>query len=792
MKPVMFKMWLMAVCALLLLFTGGPLGEVGSARAEAGVQLGVTAGIGGEYKDSGMVPVQVTMTNSGADVEGDLIVATGDMGNNTFSVAYYQPVSIAKGAAKQITITVPGSEVRSDSYVALMKADQIVAKAPVGGRRYSRDTLMVGVLAEDRDTANFLGVLPKGSFRNEVRVLPMKPEQVPTAGVQLRMIDLLVLNNFALDTLNAQQIQAIREWTVSGGMLILAGGAQYDKTAGELADLSPVEVGGVTTVKSLPSLILDKSKPVELTAPLTISSGTLKAGKALYTEGKQPLFASRTVEEGKVLYVAYDLAAEPLASWSGNGKLWADVLPRAFGSSLDDSREQFLDSVWALSDAAGRMPSLKIPNVGWFALFFGIYALIAGPVLFYILRHKRKQSYMWAIVPVLSVVTGIGIFSFGAMQRGSGVMVNQTGYLELTKEGGAKAKAVTAMFVPTGGDYQLTIFGEGLSQPIVDGSRWEEVPLIWASLQPYHTDVKFRDVEFWSMRKVATERPVPDAGKFVSDLSYADGALTGTVTNQTKYTLRDVKVVSDTQVQEVGEMAPGSTVQVKLGFQPSAQTQMKRGQIQRLTSQLVPQHLQGVRNEDAREQTMVETLRFRGSASYQMQQVMIAGWTNEPIVDATVKGESVHMDSLSLVTSELEVKPSKDGHVYYPAGTFDVTMSGSSVPVDDNGDGYFLAAGDITFDARIEREGKKLQISRLYLYTWSDDNTPFDKQVYNWKTKAFDPYDQVFVNNIMDGTKAAAYLSEDGVLRVKFSHAFPDERHIGIPSASVEGKVTHL
>ncbi|MDF2679204.1 MAG: hypothetical protein K0R47_394 [Brevibacillus sp.] len=786
-----YKRWLMTICACLLLVAAMPGGWATIARAEAAIQLGVTAGVGGEYKETGMVPVQVTVTNNGPDVEGDIAVATGDRGNNTFSVSYYQPISIAKGATKQITITVPGSEVRPDSYVALMKNDEILVKAPVGGRRYNSDTLLIGVLAEDPDTANFLGVLPKASFSNEVKVLPMKPDQVPTAGAQLRMIDLLVLNNFALDTLNAQQIQAIRDWTKSGGMLIMAGGAQYKKTADVLADLSPVEVSGETQVQSLASLAIDKNKAVELNAPFTISTGKVKAGKAWYIEGNQPLFASRTVGEGKVLYVAYDLAAEPLASWTGNSKLWADTLIKSFGSTLDRNRDSLTDSIWPLSEAADRIPALKIPEVGWFALFFGIYALIAGPILFYLLRYKRKQSYMWAIVPVLSVVTGVGIFSFGAMQRGMGVLVHQTGYVEMSGDGQAKAKGVTAFFVPTSGDYKVTIAGQGLSQPIIESRRFDEIPRIWASLQPDHTDIQFRDVEFWSMRKVATEQTVTDAGTFVSDLSYADGALTGTVTNKSKYALKSVKVVSGMQVQEFPEMAPGDTVQVKLSFQPDSQMQSRKGQNQRLSGLLVPNHASANPYENTREQVMAQIVEFRRGGSSQAAQVMIAGWANEPIVDASIKGETIHPDSLSLVTSPLQIKPAKDGRVYYPAGTFDVTMAGSSVSVDDLGDGFMMPAGDISFDVNLNQDGQKLQISNLYLYTWSDDNTPFDKQVYNWKTKAFEPYDKAFVNNKMTGDKAAAYISGDSVVRLKFSHQFPDHRHIGIPSVSVEGKVTN-
>ncbi|GED68779.1 hypothetical protein BRE01_24810 [Brevibacillus reuszeri] len=788
MKTAKCQRWLIAMFAFLLLVTGGPGSLATIVHAEESIQLSVIAGIGGEYKETGIVPVQVTVTNGGADIEGELLVATGDRGNNEFSVGYYQPVSIAKGAAKQVTITVPGSELNSNTYVALMKNDKIVAQTPVGGKRYSYDTLMVGVLAQSQDTANFLGVLPKNVVSYDVRVLPMKPEQIPASGAQLKMINMLILNNFALDTLNEQQIQAIRDWTKAGGLLVMAGGAQYKKTAGKLADLSPVEVTGVTSVNALSSMLADKSKPIELNAPFTISQGTITKGKVLYAENGVPLFAVHNTGEGKVLYAAYDLAEEPVASWGGNGRFWADMLIKAFGSSLDTSRLTSLDRLWPLQEAADRIPALKIPEVSWFAVFFGVYALIAGPVLYFILRAKRKQSYMWVIVPGLAIITGIGIFSFGAMQRGTGVMVHQTGFVQLTNDGQARANAVTAFFVPSSGDYKMTIKGSGLSQPILESRRTDQIPKIWASIQADQSEIQFRDVEFWSMRKVASERTIPDAGTIDSNLSYANGALSGTITNKTKYALKEVKVATSVQTQEFPELAPGASVEVNLPFQPSAQ--MRNNMRQRLATQLLPQRLQQTPREQSREELMLDMVEFwqkRGSNS----EVMLAGWTDQPVVESTVQNERVKSESISLITAALQVKPSKDGHVYYPAGTFDVTMSGSSVPVEDEGDGYRLPAGDITFDINLYQDEKKLSIINLYLYTWSDDNTPFAKEVYNWRTKAYEPFEKVFTNNVMTGDKAASFVSADGIIRLKFAHQFGEHRHIGIPNVSVEGKVSN-
>ncbi|USG64945.1 hypothetical protein NDK47_22915 [Brevibacillus ruminantium] len=784
------KQWLFAFLSCLLIFTGLPGQWLPAVQAETPVQLAVTGGIGGEYKDRGLVPIQVTVTNSGADIEGNLVVSAGDRGDQ-YTTAYYQPISIAKGATKQITISVPGNLIGPNTYVSMMKGNTVIAKSPIGGRRYSGDTLFVGVLAAHPDTANFLGALSKSAFSNPVRVLPLQAEQMPLASSQLQMIDILLLNNFALDSLNAQQVQAIRDWTTAGGMLMLSGGAHFGKTAGELKDLSPVEVTGVTSLPTLKALTVDKNNAPVLEKPLTVSTGTVKSGSVLYSEAGVPLIASRSVGEGKVLYIAYDLAEEPVASWSGNSRFWADVMNKGFGSSINNAYRDPMDRMWSLENAADRIPALKMPDIKWLALFFGVYALIAGPILFFLLRRKRKQSLMWGAVPALAIVTGIGIFLVGAMQRGTTPLLHQVSFVQLLGDGKANAKAVAAMFVPRSSDYEVSVKGNGRVWPLFSRSTDRTEPTAWVWAQPDQTQIQFKDVEFWSMRKLGTEQFLSDVGSLESDLRYVEGALKGTVTNKTVYTLRDVTVASDTQTQKFPELAPGQTIDVDLKFDPTLQTRPARNR-SRGYQFLPAQYQSNPGYESTREEYMVDIMEeSRRSSGKGNAPVQLVGWVDQPVVEIDVNEKGFKPYSIALMASPLTIKPSPEGYAYYPADEFPAIRVGSSVGVDDVGDGFIVrGSGDVTFDFDIKPKEKNLQIKNIYLYTWSEDNTTFDKEVFNWKTGAFEAYDNAFANNTMTSDKTPTYLSSEGVLRIKFSHSFNDHRHLGTPVISVEGKVS--
>lgn len=787
------KQWLRNVSQLLLLVMLAasllePLAP--KAYAEQLIQLGVTAGIGGEYRGSDMIPVQVTVTNGGtADVEGNVVIAIGN-GSDIFTAAYYQPVSVAKGARKQVTILAPGDEIGPNTFVALQQNGAIIAKTSIGGRRYNQETLMVGVLAADPDTANFLGTMPKTKFAEQVRVLPMKAEQVPQTAMQMGMLNMLVINDFALDSMTETQIAAIKDWTKNGGMLILAGGATYAKSAGKLAELSPVAVNGVGSTSKLSGLAVEKEKPIELATPFTISNGTIQDGRALISEGNQPIMAVRNVGEGKVLYVAYDLAQEPVASWSGNSRLWGDLLNKAFGKTLYKRMENPGYDIWPLKEASDRIPALKLPEVPWLGLYFAIYAFLVGPIFYFLLRMKRKQSYMWAVVPAFAIVAGIGIFAYGAIQRGSGVILHSSGYLQFNQAGQAKSTEVASIFVPRSADYETVVKGSGRVWPIIN-RRGDEEPKTWLSTQSDRTTTQFRDVEFWAVRKLGMAKDISDAGSFVSDLSYNNGKLSGTVTNNTKYALHDVRIIAGQTIQTIANVAAGASVQVDLSFNAQAQITPGRRMYSNKKA-LIPQAVQSNLNaDDSREWAMIDILEEgRPSAPDYSNGVMLLGWSDQPINDVEIKDETVRAEHLTLVTAPLSIKPSPDGTVFYPAGTFKAIMTESTASeTDEMDDGFQMRAGEITFEFQLEEENQKLQVSKLYMYTWSQDKTLFDKQVYNWQTKAFVPFDQAFANNLLTTDKIGTFLSPDGVLRVKFSHSMDEYRHIGTPVIGVEGKL---
>jgi hypothetical protein len=761
-----------------------------SALAEGDVGLSVKTGIAGEYKSSQWVPVEVTVTNKGEDIEGNLIVEIPS--NYEYSGTYYQPVAVAKGATKKVTLLVPGNGLSSTMYVRLMQGNKEIAKQKIGGRNLGSDTLFVGVLATDPNTGNFLATLPKNMYSAPVRVTPLTAEDIPEFAAPLKSLDLLVINNFSVDKLGKSQVQAIKDWTQEGGMLILAGGAHFDKLSGTLASLAPVEIEGVTEVDHLTSIGEVVNKPIDVNEPFTVSQATHHTGQILYQVDQIPIFVLGDAGAGKVLYVAYDLVEEPLASWNGNSEFWGQLLIEANGEPFFNERKMgMMDNWWPLHSAADRLPSLKLPDMTTLAILFAIYVLLVGPVLYFILKRKEKREWTWFIVPLLACTVAVGIYIYGSMERTLNVLVHNVSYVELKDKGQADVKATSAIFVPSGGDYTIRFKDNTMIMPSNQryGPNNQQASETWVSLTPDQSEVQFKKVEFWSMRKATIQTSIEDVGQFTSNLTYKEGKLVGSVTNNTIYSFRDVKLINGRHVQDVEMLAPGEKAIVELNFDKS----FRPGQGSLPIQSLLPQHLQGQNNlHRTREAMMLDMLTVNQRGKYSNQWVSpltIIGWTEDSIFDYDIVDQTSKPTNLALVKGTLHVEPSSDGYIFYPAGTFEAIQTENTGQLDFTGDGYMMQSGDVTFEFHLYQENRKIDVENIHMYTWSHDGTRFDKKVYNWETEAYEPYDQVFENNNLQGEDLGKYISAEGILRIQMGHSLNGHHHLGQPAISVEGKV---
>jgi hypothetical protein len=644
-----------ALLAMLLLWPGHP-----TAAAETdGIELRWELGFQNVYKLGKYTRLKLTLTNrTDRDLRGDVVLAYDDGFPKEIAV----PAELPRDTPIVVEMTVPGlsygknnNRIRFDEggagsgrQVGFVSGQPYLEGSGVG-------SATVGVVARDPDTLNFLALL--GSRGYDLKLIVLKEDELSADPLQLGALDMLALNDVPTAGWPQERIDAIRGWVIRGGTLILSGGAGYAKTAGAFADLAPVAPGGTAVLESTRIFESIGGEPLPDGTPVTVSTGELKAGTVTLKEGVA-ISAVRSYGAGSVLYAAFDPSVDPFAGWGGNAELWERLLS---GVGLQPAVMQvhygFSYDFWDYDSILSYFPSLKPPKIGSLSIFFIIYALIAAPILYLVLKRFDRREWMWWIVPVLAVVCSIVIFTVGSADKRS-VKAHSVRTVQLAGDGWADRSAAAAVFVPAGGtvafnfdgaDYTVPLRDERILQGGAAGLKGDKL----TRLAGGDAAAVWRNVPYWSVRKAWVHLGAsPGYGKFDTNMAYDGGSIELEVTNNTAADLTHVSVLMNGTAYVIGDLARGASGSVSMPFNGVGRLQAGYG----LYGSLVFPH-QGGEDPYIRERMLLETYLTdtRNSGFRDSMVPQIVGFSADGESWFEVNGSPVPSDNVTLWVQPLDL-----------------------------------------------------------------------------------------------------------------------------------------
>ncbi|MCY9693821.1 hypothetical protein [Paenibacillus alginolyticus] len=800
-KTRTFRLTCFLVCAILALCFQAlvPISSVVSAD-EAMIEIQSDVGFGASnVKQGRWTPVTMTLHNQGADLSGDLVVQVANP-NRSKDFSYVEHVELPKGSTKVVTMRLPGyAYTKSNNTIALYeKSLKNGNKKTLDGKTYleafplPKETLQVGVLARDVDTLNFLSLL--GQSGKKLNVLHLKQTDIPREALGLDGLDVLALNDFASDTLTGEQVQAILQWTKRGGTLLLAGGAGYPKTAAPFAEASPVTYQGTTTVKELPELAKAGEKELILTQPLTLSQAKLVKGaeSVVVTDGALPIYARGTYGSGFVTYVAYDLSLNPLASWNGNARLWEQMLSGPLESANAFNLNQMRygnDPYYELDRALEYFPSLQPPKLPILAIVLLIYAIVVGPLLYMILRRLDRREWAWFVIPVAAIVTSIGIFQFGASNRGS-TMAQTFNTITLNGSGSGIKQSTLSVFLPKGGSMELKFPGKAAVSPFMQGEVYPSLQLhdrseLVIRQEQESAIVGLQDIPYSSISKLAMdeERPV-QLGRLdysISELS-AKGAK-GQITNNTKNNLTDVAVLVNQTFIKIGSVKAGASA----SFDTANGFGISNGPDVAQLAYPLPStngYDTGLHQRSMLSAYLHRKVRISGGLN-----PLIIGWLKEQTPLNLSSNGSIPAEQLTLIAQDMKIDyVTPDGKIMIPSTTMvpeliDNHLKMSSIEF-RNGPFMQMGSGDVTLNYQLPFiAGASYQTMEMT----GDPNPDVTLDLWNSQTKAWEPLTLKSFQS-WEGDKLQPYLLEGKSIRMKVT-TVQNHSMFRIPAVSLEGSV---
>src|SRR2546427_2063990 len=553
-----------AACFAAVLGAGST--ALGSEAAATPLQITVQVGYHNTVKLGQWVPVTVDLTNSGPAIDGTLEVqannSTGNGGPPLGAATYQTPISLASGATKHVrtyvTQDVPGTVA-----VRVVQDGHVVASQETSvSNTYSG--LMAGVISDQPSALDRLAIVRAGL---SPLVVHLTPAELSDSAPVLRAFDLLFIDDFATDTLTGAQRNALTDYVMQGGALLLGTGGSWHKTvAGLPAAVLPMQLMGW---RALPSASALGPGPVE------VATGVVTADSTVWlAEGSTPLLVESAVGGGVVEMATFDWTQDSITAWSGTASLLRQALVRStYGNSSGTSpggpvmtkfgfNTSIANKGGALTNVLGNLPSLGLPAWWLIGTLVLLYVLLVGPVNYFVLRALNRRALAWITVPAIAIVGSAGAYGASMITKGTSVLTNQISILHV-EQGWDRGyqEQYTGILTPTRGDYEVGLgAGHTMVSPIYYYTGPISDPNFGAMRVNTTTEaVTLPGMNAFTLRGFANETVVA-APQVTGTSQLSGGKLVGTIRNPSTVNFVDGIVFYGNSYQKFGGLAPGGSV----------------------------------------------------------------------------------------------------------------------------------------------------------------------------------------------------------------------------------------
>lgn len=589
------------VFALLLVFLL-PL-SMTSAQNAPRVTLAVIPGFDGRFRDDMWAPLLIRAANDGADVSGRLVVrpeTSGNIVNNTYST----PVNLPSGSRQNVLLYIVPSAMGSNLRVELLDSSDTVITSQAATMRslQPQDQLYVVITSAANGSVDMSGASISG---NNAFQANWGVENLPEVSAVLSAVDMLLITDADTALISTRQQQALADWIIGGGHLIVTGGTAWQSTAAGLLDLLPMNPTGSTTVDNLTALAdwtgrpdirrnafeeaqqgedpeAAQELPPELAESTVIATGTTTddAEVLVVGQGGAPLVSRRQYGAGYIDYLAADPNAAPLRNWDGLTNLWfslrTSVEPRpSWGNG-------FLQWQYA-TNAVQIIPGFNLlPSTAALCLFLIAYIALVGPANYLILSRLNRREWAWLTMPILIIAFSALAWLTGFNLRGNEVTLNRISVIQSFPDAPrARVDELTGLLSPRRANYSLAMLDGSALQTIpqtnviTGGGPFTSSNEVIADIQQTDTfraaDVPV-DASFIAGFYTRGMIERPDVGGratiFFDGSGQRSTVVRGAVTNSTDFTLEDAVLLTRGGVERIGDLTPGETQDFEIDISP--------------------------------------------------------------------------------------------------------------------------------------------------------------------------------------------------------------------------------
>lgn len=353
------------------------------------------------------------------------------------------------------------------------------------------------------------------------------------------------------------------------------------------------------------------------------------------------------------------------------------------------------------------------------ALVLLLYAIVVGPLLYMVLTRLDRREWAWFVIPIAAIVTSIGVFQFGATNRGS-MMAQSLSTVTLNGTGSGIKQSAVSVFLPKGGDLELKFAGKLAISPLLQSEVYSSLQLheqneLLIRQEPEAAIVRLQDIPYSSISKVSVEEeqlaPLGKLDYRISDLT-AKGAK-GQVTNNTSNDLIDVAVLINQLYVKIGAIPAGASAD----FDTANGIGVVNGPD--IAQFAFPYPTNNGIDAGLHQRSLLSSyLNRKGKFSGGITP-MIVGWMKDQTSIPLATGGSIPTEQLTLITQDMRLNyVTSEGKIVIPStaivpALIDNHLKMSAIQF-ENGPFMQMGSGDVTLDYQLPTlEGANYQTMEM-------------------------------------------------------------------------------
>lgn len=758
---------------------------------------------GGRY-----LPVYVTLTNQKKEpFSGSVMVKSMEADFDVYEYEY--PVELEGEATIQMNLNIPLGLRADQLYVRLYdrEGSQILQKRLKMNIRQDTPELLIGTLSDSQDRLEYLNDVGILHSTLRTRTCTMVAGSIPWQAAGLDQLDVLLISNYDIRRLSTNQTDTIKEWVSRGGILLLGTGAGGQEAVETFLE-NDLEQGLPEPEQRIINMGDEFAiyGPADVRIFLDTTQVAVKDGNVVLESLGFPVLTAIEREKGMIAAAAFDFCE--IDSFCEEHSYVDKLFTNLLGEERILELAQYLydggnNLYWAVQSMINSGSADKLPNISLYAVVISSYILLAGPGLYFFLKHRDLRSCYGRFVVLLSVCCSGMIYLMSSRTRFEDTFFNYASIRDYSPDTVVESTYMN-MRTPYNRPYGVNLDASYDIRPLIrsagsEDSRFlpftgEEKTNMKISFKEQRTRLSVQDVESFSPHYFRLEKREENGGNLgiTGSLLFFDGKLSGTVTNRLGIDLEQAAVFCSNAVVLIGEIKAGETVSVDdlpLLYYPLSGA---FAVADRITG--------GDRFEkaDISSQPYMKALKRSNLLEFYLENFHTGYLKGARAVAFSAQGEENkflldegrEVDGVTMYTASVEVSSRKDGQVYHTfPGNYPTVVSGTYRARKNTMDGL----SPLTLEYSL---GRDIAIEKLTLVFPSEELAEngnlsiFDGDIYfyNYETDSFDKMDsgqREFITWQLE-----PYLSGENKIMVRYAFDTPREYmlNLSLPVLTTVGR----